>query len=70
MREVYGAEHLLRMLVTLPQIVAFSSMDKDSVDILGVYVDELMRCERLAFVCLCLYVLKMDAGQCRPYLSS
>lgn len=43
MSEVYGAEHLLRMLVTLPQMVAASSMDPGSVEIIAEYAGELMR---------------------------
>lgn len=43
MSEVYGAEHLLRMLVTLPQMVASSQMDAESIAIVGEYVAELMK---------------------------
>jgi len=42
MSAVYGAEHLLRMLVSLPQMIASSSMDPESVGILKEYAHELM----------------------------
>ncbi|KAI0037703.1 MRG-domain-containing protein [Auriscalpium vulgare] len=42
MSEVYGAEHLLRMLVSLPAMVAGSSMDPESVGLVRDYVTELM----------------------------
>ncbi|KAA1470984.1 MRG-domain-containing protein [Dentipellis sp. KUC8613] len=42
MSSVYGAEHLLRMLVSLPQMVATSTMDPESVALLRDYVAELM----------------------------
>ncbi|KAL1742359.1 MRG-domain-containing protein [Schizophyllum fasciatum] len=47
MSEAYGAEHFLRMLVSLPQMVASSSMDAETANALGVYckvlVDWLVR---------------------------
>ncbi|CDO76905.1 hypothetical protein BN946_scf184594.g12 [Trametes cinnabarina] len=43
MSQIYGAEHLLRMLVALPQMVASSSMDGESVGILRDYVNELLQ---------------------------
>ncbi|KAJ8086532.1 Esa1p-associated factor [Marasmius tenuissimus] len=43
MCEVYGAEHLLRMLVSLPQMIANSSMDPESVGIIRDYVNELFK---------------------------
>ncbi|KAF7416232.1 Esa1p-associated factor [Pleurotus ostreatus] len=39
---VYGAEHMLRMLVSLPQMIANSTMDADSVSIIRDYVNELL----------------------------
>ncbi|KAI0060498.1 MRG-domain-containing protein [Artomyces pyxidatus] len=42
MSAVYGAEHLLRMLVSLPTMVAGSTMDPESVGLVRDYVAELM----------------------------
>ncbi|GJE94035.1 MRG-domain-containing protein [Phanerochaete sordida] len=42
MSTVYGAEHLLRMLVSMPQMVATSTMDPESVALVRDYVNELM----------------------------
>ncbi|OBZ73170.1 Chromatin modification-related protein EAF3 [Grifola frondosa] len=42
MSSIYGAEHLLRMLVSLPQMVASSSMDAESVGLVRDYVNELL----------------------------
>ncbi|KAJ7730901.1 MRG-domain-containing protein [Mycena maculata] len=42
MSEIYGAEHLLRMLVTLPTMIAQSSLDPESTDIVRDYVNELL----------------------------
>ncbi|KAG8896983.1 Esa1p-associated factor [Tulasnella sp. 417] len=42
MGEVYGAEHLLRMLVNLPSMIAQTSLDPESVAILREYIIELM----------------------------
>ncbi|KAJ7143634.1 MRG-domain-containing protein [Mycena crocata] len=42
MSEVYGAEHLLRLLVTLPTMIAQSVLDSESTDIVREYVDELL----------------------------
>ncbi|KAL6303675.1 MRG-domain-containing protein [Sparassis latifolia] len=42
MSSIYGAEHLLRMLVSLPQMVASSTMDAESVGLVRDYVNELM----------------------------
>ncbi|KAJ7208046.1 MRG-domain-containing protein [Mycena pura] len=42
MSEIYGAEHLLRMLVTLPTMIAQSSLDAESTDIVRDYVNELL----------------------------
>ncbi|KIO27401.1 hypothetical protein M407DRAFT_191103 [Tulasnella calospora MUT 4182] len=42
MGEVYGAEHLLRMLVNLPSMIAQTSLDPESVAILREYIVELM----------------------------
>jgi len=39
---IYGAEHLLRMLVSLPQMIAHSSLDLESVNILRDYANELL----------------------------
>ncbi|KAH9895794.1 MRG-domain-containing protein [Cubamyces lactineus] len=43
MSQIYGAEHFLRMLVSLPQMVASSSMDGESVGLLRDYVNELLQ---------------------------
>ncbi|KZT20712.1 MRG-domain-containing protein [Neolentinus lepideus HHB14362 ss-1] len=43
MSAIYGAEHLLRMLVSMPQMVANSTMDPESVSIVREYVNELMQ---------------------------
>ncbi|EPQ53213.1 MRG-domain-containing protein [Gloeophyllum trabeum ATCC 11539] len=43
MSAIYGAEHLLRMLVSMPQMVANSTMDPESVSIVRDYVNELMQ---------------------------
>ncbi|KAG2034380.1 MRG-domain-containing protein [Suillus americanus] len=42
MSAIYGAEHLLRMLVSLPQMVASSTMDAESVGLVRDYVNELL----------------------------
>ncbi|KAI6127145.1 MRG-domain-containing protein [Pisolithus sp. B1] len=42
MSAIYGAEHLLRMLVSLPQMVANSTMDGESVGLVKDYVNELL----------------------------
>ncbi|KAJ8490182.1 hypothetical protein ONZ45_g1961 [Pleurotus djamor] len=42
MSKVYGAEHLLRMLVSLPHMISNSTMDPESVGILRDYVNELL----------------------------
>jgi len=42
MSAIYGAEHLLRMLVSLPGMIAGSNMDPESVNVLCDYVHELM----------------------------
>ncbi|KAG5646789.1 hypothetical protein DXG03_002166 [Asterophora parasitica] len=42
MSEVYGAEHLLRMLVSLPGMIANSSLDSESVALVRDYVNELL----------------------------
>jgi len=42
MSAVYGAEHLLRMLVSLPQMIANSTMDPESVALVKDYVNELL----------------------------
>ncbi|CAL1702403.1 unnamed protein product [Somion occarium] len=42
MSSIYGAEHLLRMLVSLPNMVASSTMDPESVGLVRDYVNELM----------------------------
>ncbi|KAJ7580209.1 MRG-domain-containing protein [Mycena floridula] len=43
MSEIYGAEHFLRLLVNLPQMIAASSVDQDTVVIIGDYAAELLR---------------------------
>ncbi|KAH9167076.1 MRG-domain-containing protein, partial [Lactarius sanguifluus] len=42
MSSIYGAEHLLRMIVSLPAMVAGSTMDPESVGLVRDYVSELM----------------------------
>jgi len=42
MSAIYGAEHFLRMLVSLPQMVATSTMDPESVSLVRDYVNELL----------------------------
>ncbi|KAI0075024.1 MRG-domain-containing protein [Panus rudis PR-1116 ss-1] len=42
MSQIYGAEHFLRMLVSLPAMVASSAMDPESVALIRDYVNELM----------------------------
>jgi len=42
MSAIYGAEHLLRMLVTLPAMVGHSSMDAESVGYVRDYTNELL----------------------------
>ncbi|KAF9221057.1 MRG-domain-containing protein [Gyrodon lividus] len=42
MSAIYGAEHLSRMLVSLPQMVASSTMDAESVGLVKDYVNELL----------------------------
>ncbi|KJA22704.1 hypothetical protein HYPSUDRAFT_87295 [Hypholoma sublateritium FD-334 SS-4] len=39
---IYGAEHLLRMLVSLPQMIAQTSLDAESVSLIRDYSNELM----------------------------
>ncbi|KAH9475353.1 Chromatin modification-related protein EAF3 [Psilocybe cubensis] len=39
---IYGAEHLLRMLVSLPQMIAATSLDSESVILIRDYANELM----------------------------
>ncbi|EJD38163.1 MRG-domain-containing protein [Auricularia subglabra TFB-10046 SS5] len=43
MSSAYGAEHLLRMLVSLPHMVASSTMDRESVTLLRDYVNLLLQ---------------------------
>ncbi|KAJ3874595.1 MRG-domain-containing protein [Lentinula edodes] len=43
MSSIYGGEHLLRMLVSLPQMVANSQMDAESISLVKEYVNELLR---------------------------
>ncbi|PPQ90484.1 hypothetical protein CVT25_014767 [Psilocybe cyanescens] len=42
MSYIYGAEHLLRMLVSLPQMIAATSLDSESVILIRDYANELM----------------------------
>ncbi|KAJ6617905.1 MRG-domain-containing protein [Mycena sp. CBHHK59/15] len=42
MSAIYGAEHLLRMLVTLPTMIAQSTLDAESTEIVRDYVNELL----------------------------
>ncbi|KAK2459842.1 hypothetical protein APHAL10511_008163 [Amanita phalloides] len=43
MSAVYGAEHLLRMIVSLPQMIGNSSLDAESVGLVRDYVNELLQ---------------------------
>jgi len=43
MSSIYGGEHLLRMLVSLPQMIANSQMDAESIALVKEYVNELLR---------------------------
>ncbi|KIK61571.1 hypothetical protein GYMLUDRAFT_42579 [Collybiopsis luxurians FD-317 M1] len=43
MSSIYGGEHLLRMLVSLPQMVANSQMDAESISLVKEYVNELLK---------------------------
>ncbi|TRM69225.1 MRG-domain-containing protein [Schizophyllum amplum] len=42
MSEAYGAEHFLRMMVSLPQMAASASLDPEAVSVLGKYCDILL----------------------------
>ncbi|KAF9447084.1 MRG-domain-containing protein [Macrolepiota fuliginosa MF-IS2] len=42
MSQIYGAEHFLRMLVSLPQMIACSTLDMESVHLIRDYVNELL----------------------------
>ncbi|EIM84882.1 MRG-domain-containing protein [Stereum hirsutum FP-91666 SS1] len=42
MSHVYGAEHLLRMIVSLPSMIALTTMDPESIGYVRDYVGELM----------------------------
>ncbi|KAJ7280369.1 MRG-domain-containing protein [Mycena rebaudengoi] len=42
MSEIYGAEHLLRMLVTLPAMIAQSTLDPESTELVRDYANELL----------------------------
>ncbi|KAF8130767.1 MRG domain-containing protein [Boletus edulis] len=42
MSSIYAAEHLLRMLVSLPQMVVSSTMDAESIGLVKDYVSELL----------------------------
>ncbi|KAJ3576986.1 hypothetical protein NP233_g20 [Leucocoprinus birnbaumii] len=43
MSQIYGAEHLLRMIVSLPQMIAFSTLDAESIFLIRDYVNELLK---------------------------
>jgi mortality factor 4-like protein 1 len=43
MSEIYGAEHLLRLFVSLPGLIAQTNMDAPSVSVLKGYLEEFMR---------------------------
>ncbi|KAF8638128.1 hypothetical protein AX17_002427 [Amanita inopinata Kibby_2008] len=43
MSAIYGGEHLLRMIVSLPQMIASSSLDTESVALVRDYVNELLQ---------------------------
>ncbi|CDK27349.1 unnamed protein product [Kuraishia capsulata CBS 1993] len=41
--EIYGVEHLLRLLVTLPGLIAQTSMDQQSISLMREFVEKLLR---------------------------
>ncbi|KAG8684649.1 Esa1p-associated factor [Ceratobasidium sp. 394] len=43
MSAIYGAEHLLRLIVNLPAMIAQTTMDPDSVALLKEYVEYLLQ---------------------------
>jgi len=43
MAEVYGAEHLLRMIVNMPAMIKDSGMDQESMRLLADHINELLR---------------------------
>ncbi|KAJ1676043.1 Esa1p-associated factor [Spiromyces aspiralis] len=45
MSDIYGAEHLLRLFVQLPTLIAQTNMDDDAVAVLKEYLNDLMRQE-------------------------
>ncbi|KAK7015782.1 MRG-domain-containing protein [Favolaschia claudopus] len=44
MSQIYGAEHLLRLITYLPHLVAYSTLDAGSTEIVQEYLNELLRC--------------------------
>ncbi|KAK6983859.1 MRG-domain-containing protein [Favolaschia claudopus] len=43
MSQIYGAEHLLRLITYLPHLVAYSTLDAGSTEIVQEYLNELLR---------------------------
>lgn len=43
MSEVYGAEHLLRLIVNLPSYIAHTTMDTESVNMMREHISEMMK---------------------------
>lgn len=41
--EIYGAEHLIRLFVTMPELVAHTNMDQQSVDVLRGHIESILR---------------------------
>ncbi|KAK9456848.1 MRG-domain-containing protein [Dipodascopsis uninucleata] len=41
--ELYGAEHLLRLFVSLPGLIAHTHMDQQSINVLKAHIEELLR---------------------------
>ncbi|EEB05342.2 Clr6 histone deacetylase complex subunit Alp13 [Schizosaccharomyces japonicus yFS275] len=47
MADVYGAEHLLRLLVSMPELIEQTQMDTESVHVLLRYVEEFLRITKM-----------------------
>ncbi|KAK9451073.1 MRG-domain-containing protein [Limtongia smithiae] len=43
MSEIYGAEHLLRLFVSLPGLLSHTHMDRQSLNVLRAHIEELLR---------------------------